>query len=72
MFDHPDNLRHPTPFFVMNNKFGYMTAAPTFYKPFELTPGQKLRFRWGVVTYVGEPDRAKIDGWYKQWAGKRS
>jgi hypothetical protein len=49
-----------------------MTAAPTFYKPFELTPGQKLRFRWGVVTYVGEPDHAKIDGWYKQWAGKRS
>ena len=72
MFDHPNNPRHPTPFFVMNNKFGYMTAAPTFYKPFELTPGQKLRFRWGVVTYVGEPDRAKIDGWYKQWAGKRS
>jgi hypothetical protein len=71
MFDDPANPRHPTPFFVMN-RFGYLTAAPTFYKPLDVKPGEKLRFRWGVVTYIGEPDRARMDSWYKQWTAKRS
>jgi hypothetical protein len=72
MFDAPENPRHPTPFFVMNDKFGYMSAAPSFHEGFSLKPGESLRFRWGVVALVGEPDRAKLDALYTQWAARKT
>jgi hypothetical protein len=72
MFDAPENPRHPTPFFVMNDKFGYMSAAPSFHEGFSLKPGESLRFRWGVVALVGEPDRARLDAMYRQWASEKT
>ena len=55
IFDHPSNPRHPSPFFVMNRPFGYLSAAPTFRKPIPLAAGESLRLRWGVLSYLGEP-----------------
>ncbi len=72
MFDAPENPRHPTPFFVMNDKFGYMSAAPSFHEGFTLKPGESLRFRWGVVAFAGEPDRAKLDALYTEWAAQKN
>lgn len=66
-FDHPSNPRHPNPFFVMNDKFGYMSAAPTFYAPFELAAKQKIRFRWGVLAFAGEPQAAALDARFRAW-----
>lgn len=56
IFDHPGNPRHPSPFFVMNKPYGYLSAAPSFNKePFPLKPGDRLRFHWGVLSFMGEP-----------------
>lgn len=54
-FNHPRNPRHPSPFFVMNKPFGYMSAAPTFREPFQLAPGRPIRFHWGVLAFSGAP-----------------
>jgi hypothetical protein len=66
-FDHPSNPRHPTPFFVMNKPFGYMSAAPTFRSGFEMGRGEKLTFRWGVLSYVGKPDAAGFNRLFDKW-----
>ena len=51
----------------MNHAFGYMSAAPTFYEPFELAPGQSIRFHWGVLTFRGEPVREALLGRFESW-----
>jgi len=71
MFDAPENPRHPTPFFVMNDKFGYMSAAPTFHEGFSLKPGESLHFRWGVLAFLGEPDRVRLDALYQDWSAPK-
>jgi len=67
IFDHPSNPRHPTPFFVMNQPFGYLSAAPTFHAPLALSPGQMLSFRYRVVALTGRPNKARLDRLYQAW-----
>lgn len=71
IFDHPSNPRHPSPFFVIKSPFGYLSAAPTFYDPLRMVPRHPLRLRYRVVTFVGEPDQAKLDSLYAAWASGR-
>jgi len=66
-FDHPGNPRHPNAFFVMNNAFGYMSAAPTFRQPFNLPVKGSIRFRWGVLTFRGTPDARALDRRFESW-----
>lgn len=73
-FDHPSNPRHPTPFFVMNKPFGYLSAAPTFHdRTFHLKTGDRLRFQWGVLSYQGTRSAKSLDRIFDNWAreGKR-
>jgi hypothetical protein len=72
IFDHPRNLRYPTRFFVMNKPFGYMSAAPTWTDPLELRPGQPLRLRYAIVSYLGEPDRGRLENMHNRWSGAAS
>ncbi len=67
IFDYPDNPRHPTPFFVMNEPFGYLSAAPTFQKPFRLEPGETLPLRYAVVGFLGRPELARVQALYERW-----
>ena len=67
-FDHPSNRRHPNAFFVMNKAFGYMSAAPTFREPFDLAPGQSIRFRWGVLAFAGDPRKDSLDRRFEAWS----
>ncbi len=71
IFDHPGNPRHPTPFFVMNHPFGYLSAAPTFRKPFPLKRGQRLRLRYAVVSSFGKPEAERLEKMYREWSGSR-
>lgn len=66
-FDHPSNPRHPNSFFVMNNKFGYMSAAPTFHAPFDLAAKEKIRFHWGVLAFAGEPKADALNARFRAW-----
>jgi hypothetical protein len=70
IFDHPANPRHPTPFFVMN-RFGYISAAPTFREPLPLDSGKPLKFRFAVVSFMGEARRESLDRWFRSWASAR-
>ncbi|MFB3825840.1 MAG: PmoA family protein [Bryobacteraceae bacterium] len=67
LFDHPSNPRHPTPFFVMN-RFGYLSAAPTFREPLHLKPGEALRFRWGVLVFLSEPESGALGRRWREWS----
>ena len=67
VFDHPANPRHPTPFFVMNQPFGYLSAAPTFRKPFRLDQGETLILRYALLTFTGKPVAAEIGRNYEEW-----
>ncbi len=71
-FDHPGNPRHPSPFFVMNNKFGYMSAAPTFREDIFLAKGERIRFRWRVLVWQGAKRRGEVDSLYRAWEGGRA
>jgi hypothetical protein len=71
MFDHPSNPRYPTPYYVMKDKFGYMTAAPTFRDPMKVTAGTPLRLCYRVAAFRGEPDRAKLDAASAGWAKEK-
>ncbi len=69
IFDHPSNPRHPSPFFVMNQPFGYLSAAPTFRGPFpRLEPGRSIRLRYAVMGLLGEPQADRIEELYKRWS----
>ncbi|MCC7342483.1 MAG: PmoA family protein [Bryobacterales bacterium] len=72
IFDHAGNPRHPTPYFVMNDKFGYMSAAPTFREDLFLAKGERIRFRWRVAVWQGAKTREEIDQLYKAWEGGRA
>lgn len=72
IFDHRSNPRHPPPFFVMNDKFGYMSAAPTFREDFHLGKGQELRFRWRVIVWQGMKGREEVEQMYRAWEGSQA
>jgi len=70
IFNAPANPRHPSPFFVMNTPFGYLSAAPTFKQPFELPKNQALRLKYAVAVWNGQADRRVLDKSYRRWSGK--
>ncbi|MGC8794654.1 MAG: PmoA family protein [Bryobacteraceae bacterium] len=72
IFDHPGNPRHPSAFFVMNEPFGYLSAAPTYREPFRIEPGRRLVLRWAVVAFDGPAETARLAGWYRRWTGGRT
>lgn len=67
ILDSPKNPRNPAPFFVMNQPFGYLSAAPTFRDPFELRPGASIRLRYAVVSYAAGTDTGRLNGIAKKW-----
>ncbi len=67
IFDHPRNPRHPTPFFVMSQPFGYLSAAPTYRAPLRLEPGRPLRLRWAVAAFDGPAHASRLADWYRRW-----
>lgn len=70
IFDHPRNLRHPTPFYVAAGKtFSYLSAAPTFRQAIHMKPGDRLRLRWAVLSFLGEANRRQLGDLYDQWSG---
>jgi hypothetical protein len=67
MFDHPDNPRHPTGWFVMSAGFGYMTASVVCHRSLALPAGETLRLRYGVCAFDGAATAEEIGKWYEEW-----
>lgn len=69
IFNHPENPRRPTPFFVMNQPFGYLSAAPTFHETLPLRKGRPVRLRYAVVSFFGKPTVRRLEEMYERWIG---
>jgi hypothetical protein len=71
LFDHPDNPRHPTPWYGdIRPGYHFFNAAFLFDGPAELAVGERLTLRYGVLVHDGiwEMDRlqAAYDA-FMQW-----
>ena len=56
IFDHPDNLNYPTPWYVGDNEsipFYFLNAAILYFSPYVLTKGNPLHLRYRVKFYSG-------------------
>ncbi len=70
IFDHPANPRHPTPFFTMNQPFGFIAPALAYHEPYEIRRGQPLRLRYAVAIHRGRATREAIEQHYRAWTEK--
>ena len=76
IFDHPDNLRHPTTWhardygLVAANPFGlyHFKKMPRGAGDFTLANGQDLQFRYRIVIHDGDAEEAHIEKRYKAYA----
>jgi hypothetical protein len=53
--DHPENPRHPTPFYARTKPLdNFMNAALLFHEPMKLKEGELLRLRYRVLMHNGK------------------
>ncbi len=80
MFDHPDNLRHPTPWHARD--YGLLAANPFALSAFRKLPpgtgdfvlkkGDTLRLRYRLLLFPGAPEVKKLEETHKTWVCKAS
>jgi len=68
IFDAPNNPRHPTRWYTMDQPFAYLSASlGADTEPIKLAAGQRLTLRWGMALLSGIADKDKLDTLYRQW-----
>lgn len=68
IFDHPANVRHPPPFFVLSPPgFGFLNPSPLFHEALQLAQGDVLRLRYRVIVHSGLGAQGWLDGLYEMW-----
>jgi hypothetical protein len=74
LLDHPDNPRHPVPFYGSTRAATYgegwsnfLNAAFLFHEPLELGDGEPLRVRHRVVLHDGRWDADRIAAAWDAW-----
>ena len=73
IFDHPDNLRHPSPgFVIMDPKvpFGYFSPALLFNQPYILPARKSLTLRYRVLIHPGRADKNLLEREWKSFSQK--
>lgn len=78
MFDHPDNLRHPTTWhartygLVAANPFGlhYFQGLEKGAGAHTLQPGEELTLRYRVAFFKGQPTAEEIERQFQLFAGR--
>lgn len=76
VFDHPDNLRHPTWWHARDyglvgaNPFGVhdFEKKPAGTGDFELKKGKTLRMRYRVQLHAGAPDAEALEAQWRAWS----
>jgi hypothetical protein len=59
--DHPDNPRHPTPWYVIRSSvMGYINAALLNDEPMTLEPGQRLMLRYRLIVHPHRWDAERL------------
>jgi hypothetical protein len=66
ILDHPDNPRHPTPWYVIITKdMRYFSPAFIYYEPYTIKAGESLKLRYRIIIHPGRTDVEAIE---RQWA----
>ena len=71
VFDHPDNLRHPSPgFVIMDPKvpFGYFSPALLFNKPYTLPTGKSFSLKYRVLIHPGRAEMKMLEAEWKSFS----
>ena len=64
IFDHPDNPRHPTPWYGATGPGHYFNAAFLFHEPMRVAEGEALTFRYRVLVHDGIWDVPRLEAAY--------
>ena len=67
MFDHPSNLRHPSPWFIVKG-MPYFSPAFLFNKPYTLKKSKSLTLKYGILVHPGLTDKKMLDGEFRKYA----
>jgi hypothetical protein len=73
IFGHPENLRHPSPgYVIMDPKmpFGYFSPALLFNKLYTLPAGESFSLKYRVLIYPDRVEKSLLDAEWKSFAGK--
>ncbi len=54
ILDHPDNPRHPTPWYAIRSKMSYLNAAFLTHQPYTLEAGSSFQLRYRIVVHRGQ------------------
>jgi hypothetical protein len=70
IIDHPDNLNHPSPWYVIRNtQMRYFSPAVICFQPHTIPASQSLRLRYRVIVHPGRWEqtdlRQAMDGYAK-------
>jgi hypothetical protein len=71
IFDHPENPRHPTPWYGGTGPGHYFNAAFLFNEPMTVAADDKLRFRYRVYVHDGIPDQSHLQATYEAYLGQQ-
>jgi len=71
IFDHPDNLRHPSPWYLSFGRMPYFSPAPIFHKPHKLSAGEKLTLRYRILVHPGRGNREALESEYKEFSSSQ-
>ena len=68
MLDHPDNRRHPTPWYAGGpNSGNFLNAALLFHEPMTLAQGESLELRYRVLIHDGLWDTGRLQREHERW-----
>ena len=67
MFDHPSNLRHPSPWYIAKG-MPYFSPALLYNKPCTLKKSKSLTLKYRVLVHPGLADKGMLDGEFKKFA----
>lgn len=69
MIDHPENPRHPTPWYLIRgNPMSYMNAALLTYEPLVIPAGKSMTLRYRVVIHPQRWDAARLESEHERFA----
>lgn len=70
IFDHPENPRHPPPFFVLSPPpFGFLNPSFLFREGMTLSTGESLRLRYRVLVHAGRGQQDDLTQEFSRWVG---
>jgi hypothetical protein len=69
LFDHPNNPRHPTPWYGATGPGHYMNAAFLFNEPMNVAEGETLLFQYRALVHDGIWEVERLQSAYEDYLG---